>query len=113
MNTIQKNWLLETFFKNEQFAGWRSIAEKLIDEGKCVTTMQGADIWVGGIGNFIKQKNYNAGVDLIELTFNVKEFASMDNMFFLEYYNHELKRVSEKQEELIKYSNSISSLTEF
>lgn len=96
MNDFQKNWLLETFFKNEQFAGWKNIAEKLIDTGSCVTTNQGKKIWVGGIGNFIKSKPYEGGVDLIELTFDVKEFCSKDNMYFLEYYNHHVDKLNQE-----------------
>ena len=36
MKTItdnQKEFLLEYFFKNEKYAGWRNIAIKLIEEG--------------------------------------------------------------------------------
>lgn len=113
MNSIQKNWLLETFFKNEEFAGWRGIAEKLIDTGNCVTTNQGKDIWIGGVGNFIKSEPYGGGVDLILLTFDVKEFCSVNNMFFLERYKWELNRVQEEQDKLISYGKAIISLTKF
>lgn len=47
-----KKFLLECFFKNEKFAGWRNIAENLIDSGECIVAGTNC-IWKGGIGNFI------------------------------------------------------------
>lgn len=111
MDENQRNWLIETFFKNEKYAGWRKIAEKLIDEGSCITTTQGYDIWVGGIGNFIKDEPFEGGVDLIRLTFNVKEFASKDNSFFMEYYNREIDVAKQKLQDAMDYSKSIIDLT--
>ena len=112
MNKIQKNWLLETFFKRNSFTGWRGIAEKLIETGSCITTKQvDAVIWIGGIGNYIESEKYDGGVDLIKLTFDIKSFASEDNGYFLESYNQELKRIKEEQSKLTEYTNSIMTLT--
>lgn len=95
MNQTQKDWLLETFFKNENFAGWRNIAEKLIEKGTCVTTKQGEDIWRGGIGNFIGSRDYDGGVDLIILTFDIDNFCSEHNAFFMEYHDAHVEKLVE------------------
>lgn len=109
MNENQKNWLLETFFKNEKFAGWRNIAEKLIDTGSCVTTKQGEDIWKGGIGNFIGSRDYDGGVDLIILTFELDNFCSRHNAFFMEYHN---AHIEELVEESRKADNKLYDIRE-
>lgn len=111
MNETQKNWILNTFFKNEKFAGWKNIAEKLIDTGSCITTSQATDIWIGGIGNFIKSGTYEEGVGIIELTFDLKTFVSRDNAFFMQYYNQELILSKKKLEEAEERFNSIRTLT--
>lgn len=110
MNNIQKDWILEKFFKNEEFLGWKNIADKLIDTGSCVTTIQGKDIWVGDIGNFIGKEPYNDGVDLIKLTFNPKEFCSFENKFFVEHYKRELLKLKDEQKVLTHTINSMEDL---
>ena len=102
MKKNQKTWLLNVFFKNEDFAGWRNIAEKLIDTGSCITTNQGKDIWIGGIGNFINSESYGGGVDLIELTFDVNKFCSKENLFFMEYYDHYVEELRLEKKEAEK-----------
>lgn len=53
LTQIQKEFLLDYFFKDERFAGWKNIATKLLEKGRCIVA--GTDcIWNGGIGNFIK-----------------------------------------------------------
>jgi len=53
LTEIQKEFLLKNFFTNENYAGWRSIATKLLTTGKCIVPGSKC-IWHGGIGNFIK-----------------------------------------------------------
>ena len=110
VDKIQLEWLLFTFFKRDEFRGWRGIAEKLITTGSCITTKQGGDIWTGGIGNFISSKPYLGGVDLIELTFNLKEFASKNNAYFLDCYNYKLKQDKRELEEIQIKIDSIKNL---
>lgn len=107
MDKIQKEWVLETFFKKEQFPGWRNIAEKLLDTGKCITTSK---IWIGGIGNFIDSKDYEGEVGLVELTFDKDSFLSVKNKYFIEYYRAELKKTIAQMKKLTEYSDSISNI---
>lgn len=107
MDKVQKEWLLKTFFKNEKFPGWRGIAEKLIDTGKCVTT---GNIWIGGIGNFIESEKYEGGIDLIELSFDVELFCSKMNAYFMEYHLAEVRKIKQEMFELTKRQSSIKSI---
>lgn len=111
MDKAQKDWLLDTFFKNDNFPGWKNIATELIETGNCLTSKQGENIWIGGIGNFIESKPYNGGIDIIELTFNLKEFISENNAFFMEYYNEAVISANEKAQVATDYANSITNLT--
>lgn len=80
-----KEFLLETFFKNEFYAGWRNIAEELIEKGECIVA--GKDcIWKGGIGNFIKTEEATDFIDCIKYKFDYNTFVSKDNLYFMEYY---------------------------
>ena len=55
LTTYQKDFLLNNFFENTSYAGWRGIATTLLETGECVVAGDKC-IWVGGIGNFIEIK---------------------------------------------------------
>jgi hypothetical protein len=99
-----REFLLNTFFKNERFSGWKGIAENLIDKGECIVA--GTDcIWKGGIGNFIKVEEANDLIGCIKYIFDYNDFVSKDNLFFMEYYTpylEDLKYEAEKIEKEIK-----------
>jgi len=113
MKKAQKEFLLKTFFETDRFAGWKNIAEALIDTGKCIVAGEGS-LWVGGIGNFIKTNPAQNAIDCTELTFDLKSFVSTDNLYFTEGFNSHiewLKAEKTKKEEYLKYlSDSIESL---
>lgn len=69
----QKEFLLKHFFKNEKYAGWKSIATKLLETGRC-TVSGNHCIWVGGIGNFIKLEEAKDAVGCVVYKFDLDSF---------------------------------------
>lgn len=107
ITTIQKEFLLKSFFKNEKYAGWRNVAEKLIDTGKCITS--GTEcIWNGGIGNYISLKPADGAVDCSEYTFNLKSF--LQSGWFKLYYKEYLKIIKTELDEKQKQYDEINNL---
>lgn len=78
ITTYQENFIIEKFFKNENFAGWRNISEKLVQEQTVLTTCNHTDIWWGGVGNFITSYESDKGVGLWEYNFNLEGFLSSE-----------------------------------
>lgn len=75
----QKNFLLEYFFKNERYAGWRNIASVLLEHGTCIVA--GTErIWRGGIGNYIKVEKADDLIDCSKYTFE------LDSLLISEWY---------------------------
>lgn len=56
LSVNQKNFLLEYFFRNEDYGGWKNIATTLIESGECIVAGKNT-LWIGGIGNFIKTED--------------------------------------------------------
>jgi hypothetical protein len=71
----QKKFLLENFFKKEEIPGWKNIAEKLLETGKCIVAGDTC-IWKGGIGYFIGTKDVKDAVGCIEYVFALEMFLS-------------------------------------
>lgn len=99
----QKTFLLEHFFKNEKYAGWKGIATKLLENGSC--TVAGKDcIWIGGIGNFIKTREAEDAIDCTLYEFNLKDFLSsewykdINRQYVSMLYEKVLKAESEHEE---------------
>lgn len=111
LDKIQKEWILEAFFRNDHYAGWKNIATKLIENGICIVTKQAANIWYGGIGNFINQKDFVGGEDVIEMTFDLQTF--LESKYFLECYNAKLNAVKKELERQEKITDSILSIGKF
>lgn len=95
LTEYQKTFLIDTFFKNENYAGWRNIATKLVENGRCLVA--GTEcIWKGGIGNFIKTEEAKNAVDCTEYYFDLEYFLT--SSFFKEYKEQKYnKLVLEKQ----------------
>lgn len=74
---IQEDWLLGSFFYLPSCAGWRTIASRLIQDGKCIVAGDGK-IWIGGVGNFIKTSPAEGAVSCTLLTFQHEEFFAWE-----------------------------------
>jgi hypothetical protein len=73
----QINFLLEYFFENEKYAGWKNIATELLKNGSCIVA--GTEcIWIGGIGNFIKTEKAEKYIGCILYTFDLEYFLSSE-----------------------------------
>lgn len=71
----QKDFLVRTFFKNDDFPGWEGIAEKLILNGECIVA--GTEcIWQGGIGNFITLSPVDTAVGCVRYEFDFELFLT-------------------------------------
>ena len=103
----QKNFLLETFFKDETYANWRGIATKLLVDGRCVVAGKEC-IWFGGIGNFIKTKTEDDYVDCLLYTFDLKNFLSSD--YFQQCKIQYLTELGKKKREIELKYNELNSL---
>jgi hypothetical protein len=71
----QKEFLLEHFFKNEKFSGWKNVATELLESGTC--TVAGEErMWIGGIGNFIEIKVVENSFNCFLYKFDLESFLS-------------------------------------
>jgi hypothetical protein len=99
----QKEFILEYFFKNEYFNGWRNVAIELLNSGKCV--VGGADrIWSGGIGNFIDVKDYEFSYNCKLYEFDLTKFLT--SQIFINVNEEYLKNlevlIKTQEEEVLK-----------
>lgn len=76
LTDYQIDFLACHFFENPKFDGSVNIAKSLLKNGYCITTMQGANIWSGGVGNFISKVEAPEYVNCIKLVFDLKMFLS-------------------------------------
>jgi len=88
LRPLQTEFLLNDFFKNEEYPGWKNIAVLLIEEGCCLVPIR-ENIWRGGIGNFIKVESAKGAVDCSMYTFDLEYFLTSqfykqrrDELFF-------------------------------
>lgn len=103
----QKQFLL-TFFENREYAGWKNVANKLIEYGSC--TVAGTDcIWIGGIGNFIKTTEAENAIDCLLYEFNMVEF--MSSMWYKEVLREHLLTCLEKKQVADKLYEDILTLS--
>jgi len=115
----QTEYILEKFFKNEHFAGWKRIAEKLIVSGKCIVAGEKC-IWdemseellkegcPPEIGNFIETKKADDFFGCLEYTFNLESF--LKSKWFkdeVEDYLTDLKNEKESINEKITFASSL------
>jgi hypothetical protein len=102
--TFHQRQFLLTFFTNEEFAGYRNVAEKLLNTGQCIVA--GKDcIWKGGIGNFIKTSNAEDAIDCLLYKFDLEYFLSSEwykerRQNFLSMLENELKELKQKVEDI-------------
>jgi len=107
MDNTVKEFIVNTFFQNQQYPGWKGIAYKLIDQGSCVVAgLQ--PIWVGGIGNYM---NYTTPEDLVECTkytFNLEVF--LESKWFREIAELRLAEINTKKTLLETEMNSLQNI---
>lgn len=103
----QKTFLLNYFFKNETYAGWKNIATKLLINGSCIVA--GTDcIWKGGIGNFIQVNNTEEFVDCVKYKFDLEDFLSSE--WFKEIHNSYITELAQHKREMEEKYNEITQL---
>lgn len=92
--TAEQKHFIKQLFKNEDYAGWKNIAESLINKGFAIVAGTTC-IWYGGIGNFIKTEEAPEYVDCLKYTFDVEEFISSE--YFKDIRDNYLKiRIAER-----------------
>jgi hypothetical protein len=107
MTDNQKQFIKERFFKNEEYAGWSSIADTLLEKGECI--IAGTDkLWYGGIGNFIKISTAEGMVGCSVLTFDKETF--LKSAWFQEYKKAYLDNLTVKIEDLKATYEEIRSI---
>lgn len=108
LNNLQVAFLLEYFFKNEKYPGWKNIAKSLLDKGRSI--VPGSEcIWCGGIGNFITLSKPEGFFDCVQYNFDLENFLS--SAWFIEIQNEYLEILNQKREELNDEIDSISSFS--
>lgn len=90
----QKDFILENFFKDDYYAGWKNIANSLLDKGECVVAGDKC-IWSGGVGNFITTVHVDGYFGCIMYKFDLLEFLSSE--WFKEIHNLYMIALSEKK----------------
>lgn len=107
----QESFILNHFFKNDDYVGWKNIAKQLLREGKCVVAGKEC-IWKGGIGNFIYTTNADNLIDCVQYEFNSEDFFRSE--WYKETHNQyceELLKVRAKLEKEISDINEIILLS--
>ena len=77
LSEYQKKFLLDYFFENEKYAGWRNIAMDLIETGECIVPGPKC-IWIGNIGNFINTEVAKGAVDCLLYKFDLESFLTSE-----------------------------------
>lgn len=74
IKTIENSILIEMCGNDsEKYTGFHSIVTKLVTTGSCVTTIHEVNMDFFCMNSFIKNRPYEAGVDLIEFYFDRNE----------------------------------------
>lgn len=77
LTRFQESFIIDSFFKNEQYAGWKNIANSLLQTGSCIVPGSSC-IWCGGIGNFIKTTEAKNAIDCLLYEFDLDYFMSSE-----------------------------------
>lgn len=106
LSDYQKEVILNNFFKNEEYPGWKNIATTLIDNGKCIVAGEKC-IWFGGIGNFIKTTEAEGLYNCLLYTFDIEEFfKSKWFVSFIKDFTEQSRKEKTKMEH--RYQDSLS-----
>lgn len=93
----QKEFLMNYFFKHENYPGWINIVTKLLETGKCIVPGTHC-IWKGGIGNFIKTKEAENAVGCLLYEFDLEYFLTSE--WYKQIYDVYISDLKDKKTEL-------------
>ncbi len=99
---IQIDFLVEELFGSDKLPGSRRIAEQLLATGSCIVAGDG-NVWVGGVGNFIRRRPAENAVDCTLLTLDIKGLLrgvgeSKIADIRLEFLNDQLEKVQAERD---------------
>jgi hypothetical protein len=103
----QKDFLLNHFFKNDSYPGWKNIATCLLEEGKCIVPGENC-IWNGGIGNFITISPTKLAVGCVLYTFDLKTLLTTD--WFKDIYEQYVSSLLDRKKQIEIEYNEIYGL---
>ena len=107
LSKSQKQFLLETFFKNEKYPGWGNIAESLLTKGECIVAGDRC-IWLGGVGNFIETDTAEGLFGCLKYTFNFEEFFNSN--YYKEAKSYHMTDLYKKKSGLEAQYNELDKL---
>ena len=107
LTDYQKNFLLENFFKNEKYIGWKNIAIKLLETGQCIVAGKEC-IWMVGISNFIKTESAKDAIDCTLYKFDLEYFFTSE--WYREIRNGYASFLSSKKREIEQECEEISNI---
>lgn len=109
LSEYQKNFLLDNFFKNEKYAGWKNIATSLLETGQCIVAGKEC-IWIGGVGNFIKteEPKYDKAIDCTLYVFDLEYFLTSE--LYIQCRNIYTSILSNKKREIEQECDEIINL---
>ena len=107
MTGEQIEFIKKYFFKNEEYAGWGSIAQKLLEDGKCIVAGN-SKLWYGGVGNFIKCTSAEDAIGCSLLTFDKDSF--LQSVWVKEQVGYYLKELTHQIDDL---ENERHAITKF
>lgn len=110
LTKIQKEFILQKFFFNRDFAGWEAIATKLLEKGKCIVAGENC-IWRGGVGNFINTKKAEDSFGCIEYNFDLEYF--LGSKFFKETTKDVVSDIEESKKLLEERYSDLNFLVTF
>ncbi len=93
----QKEFLFNHFFKYEIYAGWKSIANSLLETGECVVAGDRC-IWLGGVGNFIEVQNSDRFIGCVKYKFDLEYFITSE--YFKQIVESYTEQLVEKKKQL-------------
>jgi hypothetical protein len=107
LTNYQKRFLLDNFFKNEDYAGWEVIARKLLEKGECVVAGT-ESIWWGGIGNFIKVETAENLIGCSLYKFDLEDF--LNSRWYREVRNNYHNVLLSKKREIDEECEDIANI---
>ena len=110
LNDNQIVFLLENFFRNDKYPGWRNIGVKLLETGECIVPGDKC-IWQGGIGNFIGTEPAEGTVGCLLYDFDLEFFLT--SKWYAEIAKRQMEIMEDEQSEALnKYQNMVRNLND-